>query len=55
MGSKIKGWHQKAPRKDTKRMGEDRVGRKAKDRDRQDRKLDNHKRVDYSRLTDQDS
>jgi hypothetical protein len=55
MGSKVKGWHSKAPKGDKRRMYEESSSRKPKDRDRQDRKPHEAKRVDYTRNFNQDS
>jgi hypothetical protein len=54
MGSKVKGWHGKAPKGEKRRMYEESSSRKPKDRNRQDRKPNESKRVDLNRLPEQD-
>lgn len=54
MGSKIKGWHNRGPKKDTRRMSEDNsFGRSGKFKDRHERKPNESKRVDYTKFNDQ--
>jgi len=53
MGSKIKGWHNKTPKGEKRRMFEESSSRRPKNRDR-DRKSFDNKRVDYFRNENND-
>lgn len=52
MGSKAKGWHQKSPRGEKRRMFEESSSRRPKNRNRQDRKSFENNRVDYRNIFD---